>query len=208
MGGMLSLDPYLLLLLVGCLYALVFGLLGYIRREGLSAQFLLEVVALTLLLTGASWLLGSPLNPILFLVILYLVTMRSRLAVDAANVLARQKRYDLALRLYDLALAVRPDLASRLIVLTNRGAAELRMGHVQEAIDVLESVLETEKRPRLGLKYEAACRYNLAFAYEKDGQNAKATAQYNEVIDLLPGSVYAQAAQSALKRQRKKDSGD
>jgi tetratricopeptide (TPR) repeat protein len=63
-----------------------------------------------------------------------------------------------------------------------------------------------EKRPRLGLKYEAACHYNLGYAYEKQGQDAKAVSQYNEAIDVLPGSLYAKAAQVALERRKKKDS--
>jgi tetratricopeptide (TPR) repeat protein len=203
----LGLNPYLLLLLIACLYILVFGGLSFIRREGLSGQFALESVVVTILLVGGSWLLGIQLSPILFLLLLYLITMRSRLVVEVANIFARQGRYDLAFRLYRLGLAWWPDLSSRLIVLTNRGAAELRCGQVEAAIQSLESVLEVEKRPRLGVKYEAACRYNLAFAYEKIGQDAKAVAEYNEVIDLLPGSVYAQAAQSALKRRKKPRSG-
>jgi tetratricopeptide (TPR) repeat protein len=205
MGGMLSLDPYLVLLLVGCLYALVFGFLGYTRREGLSTQFLLEVVVLTLVLTGVSWLLHNPLNPVLFLAILYVVTMRSRLAVDLANILARRERYDLAFRLYRLALAWWPDAASKLIVQTNLGAAQLYGGQVDTAIDTLSAVMEAEKRPRLGIKYEAACHYNLGFAYEKKGEKAEAMRQYNEALDALPGSVYAQAAQKGINRLREKE---
>jgi tetratricopeptide (TPR) repeat protein len=204
MTGTISVDPYLLLLLVGCLYALVFGLLGYIRREGLSAQFLLEVVALTLVLTGASWLLGSPLSPILFVVILYLVTMRSRLTVDVANVLARREQNDLAFRLYGLALAWWPDAASRLIVQANMGAAQLYAGQVDAAIDTLTTVLEAENQPRLGVKYEASCHHNLGYAYEKKGAQARAMTQYNEAVDALPGSVYAQAAEKGIQRLREK----
>jgi len=198
---MLTLDPYLLLLLIAGLFVLVFGGLGYIRREGLSVQFALEVAGVTAILVGGSWLIGTPINPFLFLLLLYVVTMRSRLVVDVANMLARRENYNLAFRLYDLGLAWWPDAASRLIVLTNKGAAQLHSGRVEAAIDTLESVLEMERRPRLGLKYEAACRYNLAYAYEKSGQDAKAVAQYNETIDVLPGSVYAQGAQAALKNQ-------
>jgi tetratricopeptide (TPR) repeat protein len=202
----MGLDPYLVLLLIACFFVLVFGGLSFLRREGLSAQFALEAVALTAVLVGGSWLLGIQLNPFLFLILLYLVTMRSRLAVEVANLLTRQGRYDLAFKVYDLSLAWWPDPASRLIVLTNRGAAELRSGQVEAAVGTLESVLEVEKRPRLGLKYEAACRYNLGYAYEKQEETAKATMQYNEVIELLPGSLYAQAANAALERRKRKHS--
>jgi len=201
---MINLDPTLLLILTACLFILVFGGLSFLRREGLSVQFAVESVALTVLLVGGSWLTGIALSPFLLLILLYLVTMRSRLIVDVANMLAERKRYKLALRLYRLGLAWWPDTSSRLIVLTNLGIAELHSGQVDAAIRTLESMLDAEKRPRLGLKYEVACHYNLGYAYEQKGEEAKATAQYNEAIDLLPGSVYAQAAQAALKRRQKK----
>jgi tetratricopeptide (TPR) repeat protein len=133
--------------------------------------------------------------------------MRSRLMVDLANLLTRQRKYSLAFRLYRLSLSWWPDASSRLIVLCNRGAAELHSGQIETAIHTLEGVLETQERPRLGLKYEAAAHYNLGFAYELNKEDARATAEYNETIEALPGSLYAQAAQAALKRRRNKQSG-
>jgi tetratricopeptide (TPR) repeat protein len=197
-----------LLLIIGFLFILVFGGVGYLRREGLSIQFALESLGLIVIMVGGSWLMGIRLNPFLFLILLYLITMRSRLVVDLANILTRRGNYDLAFRLYDLGLAWWPDGASRLIVLTNKGAAQLHKGQVEEAIATFKSVLEEEKQPSLGIKYEAACRYNLGYAYERKGQDAQAVLQYNEVIDLLPGSVYAQAAQAALRRRKQKGSSD
>jgi tetratricopeptide (TPR) repeat protein len=201
---MVNVHPSLLLLLTACLYIVVFGGLSLLRREGLSAQFALEAVGLTILLVGVPWLFGASVHPVLFLAILYLVTMRSRLLVDLANFLARRRRTGTAFRLYRLGLAWWPDAASRLIVLTNRGAAELLTGQLDAAIQTLEGVLGEEQRPRLGLKYEAVSRYNLALAYERHGESAKATRQYNEVLDLLPGSPYHQAAKAALQRQKEK----
>jgi tetratricopeptide (TPR) repeat protein len=205
---MLNLDPTLLLLLIASLFILVFGGLGFLRREGLSIQFALEAVGLTVLLVGGSWLLDIELSPFLFLALLYLITMRSRLTVDVANFLVRRDQPKLAFPLYRLSLAWWPDAPSRLIVLTNRGAAQVYTGQIDAAIETLEGVLEMEQRPRLGLKYEAACHYNLGYAYEKKGEDAKAIAQYNETIDVLPGSVYAQAAQAALKRRKNASSAD
>lgn len=199
---MLNIDPTLLNLAVGCLFILVFGALGYLRREGLSVQFALEAVGVTAVLVGASGLLGLPIHPLLLLLLLYLITMRSRLTVDLANILAGRGNYRPAFRLYRLGLAWWPDEASRLIVLSNMGAAQLRFGQVEEAIATLESVLEVEKRPRLGIKYEAACHYNLGYAYEKAGRDAQAVAQYNEAVDLLPVSAYGKAAENALKRRK------
>lgn len=204
---MINLDPTLLSLLVACLFVLVFGGLGYLRREGLSVQFALEVAGLTLLIVGGTWLLNIQLSPFLFLIVLYLVTMRSRLIVDVANFLVRRKQPDLAFKLYQLGLVWWPDAASRLIVLTNKGAAEVYTGRLDAAIETLQDALKDEERPRLGLKYEAACRYNLAYAYEQKGEDAKAIAQYHETIELLPDSFWAQAAQAALKRRQKKGSG-
>ena len=195
-----------MLLLISCLFVLVFGGLGLTRREGLSLQFALEALGLTILLVGGSWLFSIPLNPFLFLALLYLITMRSRLMVDVANFLVKRRQRDLAFKLYRLSLAWWPDTASRLIVLTNMGAAELHGGQFDAAIQTLEDALATETQSRVGLKYEAASHYNLGYAYEKKGEDAKAVSQYNEAIDALPGSLYAKAAQAALERRKKKDS--
>ncbi|NLF15191.1 MAG: hypothetical protein GX597_25660 [Anaerolineaceae bacterium] len=199
---MLNLDPYLLLLLVACLFVLAFGVLGFMRREGLSVQFAVETAILTAILIGGSWLIGRPLNPFLFLIILYLVTMRSRLVVDVANTLVRRGRKEAAFRTYDLAMALRPDDASRLVVQTNRGAALLHEGQVDDAVAALEGVLSDSQRARLGIKYEAAAYYNLGYAYELKGEEALSVAQYNNAMEALPGSLYARAAQSALKRRK------
>lgn len=203
---MLTLNPYLLLLLISCLFVLVFGGLGLTRREGLSLQFALEALGLTILLVGGSWLFSIPLSPFLFLALLYLITMRSRLIVDLANILAQRGRFKPAFRLYELGLAWRPDRPSRLIVLANRGAAELYSGQPDAAIQTLEAVLTMETGSGLGIKSEAACHYNLGYAYEKKGEDAKALSQYNKAIDVLPGSLYAKAAQAALKRRKQKGS--
>ncbi len=197
-------NPYLFSTLIACLYIVVFGGLSLLRREGLSAQFALESIVLTALLVGGSYAIGMPISPILLLVVLYLVTMRSRLLVDVANVLARRRSYGPAFRLYQLGLAWWPDVSARLIVLANRGAAELHSGEVNKAIKTLEGVLHSEQRSRLGIKYEAATNYNLAYAYEQAGEDAKSAAHYHEAIEALPGSLYAKAAESALKRRKER----
>jgi len=147
------------------------------------------------LVVGGSWIIGAPLNPFLFIALLYVVTMRSRLAVDLANALVKRGHSDLAFRLYDLALAWWPDGASRLIVLVNKGAAQIYRDRIKDAIATLEGVLEPAPRHRLGLKYEA-------------GQDARSVTQYNEAIDVLPGSLYAQAAKAALKRRKQRGETD
>jgi len=198
----ISIDPVLLLLLVGCLYVLVFGALSFIRREGLSVQFALEAAVVTAVVAGGAWLFRLRIGPVALLLILYVVTQRSRLLVDVANLAAARGRFATAFRLYRLALVLRPDAAGRLVVLTNRGVAELLSGQIEASIATLESVLQAGERPHLGVKYEAACRYNLGKAFEKRGDDSRAVKEYNEVLDLLPGSVYAQAAQVALRRRQ------
>ncbi len=204
----MAINPTVLLLLLACLYVLVFGGLSFARREGLSGQFVLESALVTALLVGGTWLAGVQLSPFLFLLLLYLITMRSRLIVDLANLFAQRKQFHLAFPLYRLGLAWWPDAASRLIVLVNRGAAELLSGQLDVAIRTMEDVLEEIHRPHLGIKYEAACRYNLGVAYERAGETAKAREQFCEVVELFPGSPYARAASNALERQKGKPSRD
>lgn len=59
-----------------------------------------------------------------------------------------------------------------------------------------------------GISNEVACRYILRYTYELSGEDARAVAEYNEAIEVLPGSVYAQAAQAALDRRKKKLSAE
>jgi tetratricopeptide (TPR) repeat protein len=163
---------------------------------------------MTAVLVGITYLIKKPLSPFLFLILLYLITMRSRLMVDVANLFAERGRYKTAFSLYQLSLAWWPDASARLIVLTNRGAAELHSGQIEAAIQTLEGVLAEQNQPRLGIKYEAASRYNLGLAYEKKGERAKAVEQLRQVVDLLPGSPYGQAAMAALQRWKEISSKD
>jgi tetratricopeptide (TPR) repeat protein len=204
----MTIDPTLLLILIACAFILVFGALSFMRHEGLSVRFVLEVLVVTAVLVGISYLVKKPLSPFLFLILLYLITMRSRLMVDVANLFAERGRYKPAFRLYQLSLAWWPDASTRLIVLTNRGAAELLSGQTEVAIQTLEGILAEQNRPRLGIKYEAASHYNLGLTYERKGERAKAIQQFHQVVELLPGSAYGQAAAAALQRWKEKTSGD
>ena len=98
----------LILLLVGLAYALVFHALQFIRREGFSPQFILEVVGLTLVAVGLSVLRVAQVDPVALVIVLYLVTMRVRLLVDLANLVARRHRFALAERIYRLAWQLVP----------------------------------------------------------------------------------------------------
>jgi len=195
-------DPYLILPLISLCFVLIFGGLSLLRHEGLSTQFALEVVILTGLALLLSWGLRVIINPIFFLIFVYLISMRARLLVDGANLLSTRGKHQTAESLFRLALRLRPDAVTRLIVLINYGVTHLRQGKFKEAIEVLEGVLSTKPLGTLRPKHEAACRYNLGLAYLRSGEERKAVGEFNEVIDLMPDSLYAVGARTALRKRK------
>jgi len=199
----MSLHPSLSIVLVGLCYILGFGALSYVRRQGASLQFAVEGLVVTA--AGAAVdLIGVPLHPLLFLVALYLITMRVRLMVDLGNAFARRKQHRRALGLYRIALRLWPDAASRQIVLINRGVTELGMQEPERAFVTLGEALSGEKQ-RAGAKYLAAGYYNLGLACRRTGRKAQAIRRFNEAIDAYPHSVYGRAAQRALKEGEPKE---
>lgn len=76
-----------ILLLEGLLFVVVFGALSLFRREGLSVQFAFEAIALA---AGLAAFTPLAVNPILFLIILYLATLRVRLLVDLGTLFAQR----------------------------------------------------------------------------------------------------------------------
>jgi tetratricopeptide (TPR) repeat protein len=194
-------NPHLLILLVALVFTLVFGGLPVLRREEPSLQFAVEVLVLTGLSIGATLLTGFRLEPILFFIFLYLIVMRCRLLIDLGNLLSSRGRHQLALSVYRLAMRLGPDLPVRLIALISYGAVLVRVGALEEAIRILEAVLEKGKE-RLQLKHESACHYNLGVAYLRLGMEGRAVREFNETIDAWPLSPYAQGARAALERRR------
>jgi tetratricopeptide (TPR) repeat protein len=195
-------DIYLLILLIGFCYAVLFGAMSFIRHEGFSLQFTLEAVALTIAVAGGVYLTGSEVNPILFLVFLYLVTMRSRLLTDLANLLSSRGRQRDAISLLQVALRLFPDKPSRLIVLVNMGVVQLLRKNPKSAEALLSSVLEESKEGGLGIRYEAACHYNLGMALLRQGKEAQAVRQFSAAASALPGSVYSSRAEKMLEERR------
>jgi tetratricopeptide (TPR) repeat protein len=196
-------HPALLILLVSLLYLLGFGALSFMRRQGLSTRFAVEgliVAAVGVVLTLAS----VPVNPVLFLAVIYLVTMRVRLLVDLSNWLASKGRFGQALGLYRFALRLGADAVSRQIVLINHGVTLLRMQEPEAAyLTLSDAMAEEELRP--GAKYLAAGYYNLGLACRRTGREAEAIRHFNEAIDSLPTSIYAHGAKQALKEHRASD---
>jgi len=191
----------MLILLVALLFILVFGGLPVLRKEEPSLQLAVEVLVLTGLSIGASLSTGLRLEPILFLILLYLIVMRCRVLIDLGNLLSSRGRHQLALSVYRLAMRLGPDFPSRLIALISYGAVLVRVGALEEAIRILEKVLE-EGGKRLQPKHESACHYNLGVAYMRLDRESRAVREFNETIDVWPLSLYARLARAALERRR------
>jgi tetratricopeptide (TPR) repeat protein len=194
-------NPNLLTLLVALLFILVFGGLPILRKEKPSLQLAVEVFILTGLDIGASLLTGFRLEPVLFLVLLYVIVMRCRLLIDVGNLLSSRGRHQAALSVYRLALQLAPDFPVHLTALISYGAVLVRVGALEEAIRILEGVLE-KAGENLQLKHESACHYNLGVAYMRMGRESRAVREFNETIDAWPLSPYAQYAQAALDRRK------
>jgi tetratricopeptide (TPR) repeat protein len=170
-------NPHLLIITIGLCYIVIFG--------------------------AGALLTGTSIHPILFLVFIYLISMRVRLLVDLASLLSGRGRQRDAISLLQLALRLFPDRSARLIVLVNMGIVQLRRQNPQSAQALLESVLEDSKGGGLGIKYEAACRYNLGVALQRQGKEVEAIRCFNETIGTFPNSLYAVAAQRAIEQRRR-----
>jgi tetratricopeptide (TPR) repeat protein len=193
-------HPALEVLLIGLIYLAGFSGLSFVRRQGFSLRFTLEtgaVAAAGILLALAA----VPLHPLLFLVILYLATMRVRLLADLGTWHSNHGRHERGLAVFRLALSLGPDPAGRQIVLINRGVAELRMKQPEAAYRTLQEVLDGEPADarNLGVKYAAAGLYNLGLACRRTGRPAEAERCFRQAMAMLPGSLYAQAAAKALE---------
>ncbi len=194
-------NLHLLILLEALLFILIFGGLPLLRREGLSLQLAAEVLVITALSIGASLLIGFRLDPVLFLIFLYLIVMRCRVLIDLGNLLTSRGRHQAALSVYRLALRLGPDFPARLIALISYGAVLVRIGALEEAVRILEGVVE-KGGDHLQPKHESACHYNLGVAYLRLGNESRAVREFNETIDAWPLSPYARYAQVALEKRR------
>ena len=195
----------LLLLLEGLLYVVFFGALSLFRREGLSIPFAIEATVITAAAAGLTAFTPLTVNPIVMLVIVYLVTMRVRLLVDVGTLLAQRGQFAQAERFLAFALRLWPDPSGRLIVQVNQGVTRLQQNALDEAIAIFKVVLEQGRQGYLGVKYESAAHYNLGVAYRRKRMDAQATAEFNAVLDIWPASVYARSAGLALQQGRHKD---
>ncbi len=196
-------NQHLIILTIGLFYIVLFGGLSLLRREGLSLQFAFEVLSVTAILEAFALATRIMINPILYLVIIYLVTMRVRLLVDLANLLSNRGRQRDAINFLQFALKLLPDKSSRLVVFVNMGIVQLRRKNPEQARELFQQVLEEAKDGGLGIKFEAACRYNLAMAFQRLGKTPQAVREFNETMVIFPNSIYSRAAEKALEAHRK-----
>jgi tetratricopeptide (TPR) repeat protein len=200
-----NLPTPILLLLEGLLFAAFFGVLSLLRREGLSIRFAVEATIITLVASGLTAFTPFAVSPILFLMIIYLVTMRVRLLVDLGTALARRGQFSRADRVFAWAMRLWPDQTGCLIVQVNQGASRLQRNALDEAITIFQDVLQKVGQGYLGVKHEAAAHYNLGVAYRRKKLEAQAIAEFNAVLDTWPTSVYARRAEMALEQGRHKE---
>ena len=191
-----------LVLLVALLFIIFFGGLALVRREPLPIRFALECLGLTALAYLIYWATRYLISPVLFLLILYIVTMRAQILTDAGTFLARRGNFKMAERFYNLAQRVGVGDAAKCVARINIGTCYLKEGRLKESVDVLRAVAEEADKGQMGPKHEAACRYNLGLALMRSGKTAEGIHQLSEVIELLPASMYAVGARSELKRHR------
>jgi len=196
-------NPHLLIITVGIAYIVIFGAFSLLRREGLSAQFAIEVLGLTLIVVVGSLITQTTVNPILFLAFIYLISMRGRLLVDLANYLSNRGRQRDAISILQLSLRLYPDHNTRMIVLVNMGIVQVRRKNPESAQALLEEVLQdVEKGSPMGIKYQAACHYNLGLALLQQGKDAQAVHQFNETSEVFPSSIYSEAAEIAIEKRK------
>ncbi|UCE00013.1 MAG: tetratricopeptide repeat protein [Chloroflexota bacterium] len=189
------------------MYIVIFGGLALIRREGLSTQFALESLGVTAFVAIVTYLTNTSFHPVFFLILIYLITTRVRLMVDLGNFLSNRGRQRDAMKVHQFALRLYPDRTSELVVLVNMGIVQLRRKNPESASELFEMVLEKCEQGGLGIKYEAACRYNYGVALQQLGKEAQAVKQFNETTIIYPNSIYSKAADIALQKRRKGQGG-
>jgi len=196
---------YLMIGLIGLLYIVVFGGMNLLRREGLSIRFAIESLFVTAVAVILVVFTPIQIHPVLFLLLLYVITLRVRLLVDVANSFASRGRYVQAERIYNLASHLWPDPTNKLIVMVNHATMLLQGNKLDESISLFTEVLNQADQGSLGVKYESASHFNLGVAHLRRKNISKATIEFNSAIDTWPASLYAHRAQQALERMQHKE---
>jgi len=193
----------IILLIEGFSYIVLFGAVSLLKREGLSRRFAIEAMIFTLIVSGLTALTGIQTHPVLFLVLIYLLTMRVRILVDLGTIFAKRAQFEQAEKLYNLASSLWPDATNGLILKVNQGTSLLQQKKLDEAITIFNDVLKQAEQGYLGVKYEAATHYNLGVAYLRKNMDARASIAFNAAVDTWPASEYARRAEVAIQKQRR-----
>jgi tetratricopeptide (TPR) repeat protein len=107
---------------------------------------------------------------------------RSNLASTLVNrgiVYMREENYDRAMKDYDRALALAPQMPE---IKINLGAMLYHMGRFQESIEALNAGMATENTDA-----RAAAFYNRALSYERLGEIQLAYSDYRSALAVIPG---------------------
>jgi len=195
---------YMMIGLIGLSYIVIFGGMALIRREGLSTRFAIESLCITAIFTILASFTAIQIHPVLFLILLYLVTLRARIISDLGVMVARRGNFVQAERIYNLASHLWPDQTSELIIKINLATLLLQKKQLDESISMFTEVLSEANKPFLGVKYEAAAHYNLGVAHLRNNDSSRAMVEFNNVLDTWPASLYARRASEALERLHKK----
>ncbi len=194
-----QLDPAVVPAIVGGLFIVILLALAYLNREWSPRWAALEAA----ILCGISVVLARSalvsIEPLLFAVLLYVITHRSRILTDVANLVSGWGYQDKALGMFRLALRMARDPGTRSIVHISMGTSLIRKKRPQDAADAIEQALSEMPQQRGRPKYEAAGRYNLGHAYRALGREKEASEQFRQAIELAPNSPYAKGAEVALK---------
>ncbi len=191
-------NSRLLVPAIGLTYIVVFGFLFWLRREGLPLRFATEGVILTALGTLGAFTVG--VGPISFLIVLYLITMRTRILADLGNFLVERGHIPEAMLLFDAANRLVPDSLGKMIVGIDRGVALVRLGELKESVNVFQSILDSASI-EMPVRYLAAAHYNLGLAYMHLGDLKESRKHFLAVLDIAPETVYAIGAQTGLRKQ-------
>ena len=193
-------DSFLAIPAAGVLYTVVFAAMSALRREGLSPAFLAQSLSITAVFTIANLLGGARLHPVAFLIVLYLLSMRIRILLDLASLLASRGSLGRARRLHDLALRLLPSVTERFVVAVNGAVCSLQAGDAASAAAALSAALDSPHYRGVGVKHRSAAHYNLAVAYGREKRKAEAAVELQRVIDLWPVSEYARRAEALLRQ--------
>lgn len=185
--------------LTGLLFILVFGGLAAVRGQRLSLQFALEGLALTAIVAALIFFAGIAVNPIFFLTVIYLITMRTRWLVDLGNFLSRRRQHSAGLAAFSLAQRLWPDAMGRMLARIGTGVAHLNAGDPESAIAVLRETLG-EMPEGIQTRYEAGSRYNLGLAYRRAGRETEANLEFRRVLAVDQNSLFAIGARAALRQ--------